>query len=1054
MHPDKLVSRIKAVLSGDTGHFEVQGLALEYSELVMNVRDRIDQCVTLIRAGDNYAALQVAESPPPLLDTAAKLAFAESPQWLEFCRERNIPWPPPLEQRNIDLINSLYGQRISESHPLYRDYRTAIRERDELRALLILASIIRINPDDKNARQEFIRLGEKVRNTHLRRLENLLDAHDDAAAFALAETLENLRLHAFANAPALLRARERREIAEREKAHDDALTALQQALPLHEAGDWQAVIPWIGRCRALEHHFKLELDEASRQQLAALEKWATDCENAQNARIAHEKNIVLANQKLESTIAWTQGSRNTRSQLKLGIGHLGSIIQRAQSLAAKPSATAAIDAALLHQATQLLRKLKQRIRLHNLLLASAFVVIFCLASIATFFIQAHFGGIQQRKEAMARMEVSLSENRLGQAEICLASLNPHWDSEPDFAAAKKKFATWIATNRVGADNALAESARLVALMDIQDPATLQWEVAALGRLKQQAETLPVDINAIVQQRLAETTTRFNTFRANVAASVLPDFAHQLEAASITFAGIRIIGELPKRLAASTAFKATLSKLNATGEPLQFLMPSELAQRWKSFATEVADTHAQWLISERAGEALAAARTLDSYIEVIRTSIVGVPESQSKPFARIFACETALRDPVNVLLTPTARQLWQVAATTPIDTTIAFRPAEILPEENLAAARLAQQGKTIEILYRHTHHKYPIAPKATGSVIHTIGQVREERIPYGAGYERRQAAQVFKLDGTTEKRTYSLRQFGNLGANGEVLLDSRKAPESLFLVQFSRFYDIKTGQISEPLLDTLGRLRAANISLLLKAYLHLEILKIIEARPAEWGILFSPSAQAAAGQLPQLTQGALTYLDWLQPERWADRIPALRNFYDNSTANYKREAEAWLRVFQRMTRPGFTFVGHITAAKKFRITTTRPLTGGIVGITPEGYLTFLPLDEALEPASDQRSRLRTLRTPELFAEHSPILMLPFLPDQAARATQFPDDVPTPRDGWLRFTFMTQEQIQNQQDASNQISTPTSAVPNPAPHNAAQIPTTPEPEPTLPTAETEP
>ena len=278
------------------------------------------------------------------------------------------------------------------------------------------------------------------------------------------------------------------------------------------------------------------------------------------------------------------------------------------------------------------------------------------------------------------------------------------------------------------------------------------------------------------------------------------------------------------------------------------------------------------------------------------------------------------------------------------------------------------------------------------------------------------------------------------------MDARKAPESLFLVQFSRFFDSSTGQISEPLLDTLDRLYTANISLLLKAYLQQEIFKITEMRPAEWGTLFSPSACDNASKLQQLTQGALTQFDWLRPGRWTDRIPALRSFYQSSKASYRAEAEAWLRVFQHMASPGFVFAGHITAERKLHLSTGRPLAGGIAGITPEGHPIFLTIEEALAPAmSGSQSRLRELRSPDLFAEHSPILMLATLPDQAAKLTRFPAGTPLPQNGWLRFTFMTQEQIQNQQENSHKQSVQTSAEPEQAAPTLANAEPSTEPPP---------
>ena len=86
-------------------------------------------------------------------------------------------------------VESLYGRVIGESHPLYRDYRDAIRRRDEDRALAVLRSIVRINPDDPNAQSELARLSAKFLRESLGRVGVLFTEHDMDAVFAHADRI-------------------------------------------------------------------------------------------------------------------------------------------------------------------------------------------------------------------------------------------------------------------------------------------------------------------------------------------------------------------------------------------------------------------------------------------------------------------------------------------------------------------------------------------------------------------------------------------------------------------------------------------------------------------------------------------------------------------------------------------------------------------------------------------------------------------------------------------------------------------------------------------------
>ncbi|MFM9166913.1 MAG: hypothetical protein ACKOQ9_01100, partial [Verrucomicrobiota bacterium] len=146
MSPERLIARIRLQLELGTPDLESRSLAAEYASLCSRVRERLEQCATLIGAGDDHAAFQAAEADPDLLGLCAHLSFSDADRWHGFCREHGLPAGFPLDDRHLLAVEGLYGRAIGESHPLYRDYRDAIRRRDEERALEVLRSIVRINP--------------------------------------------------------------------------------------------------------------------------------------------------------------------------------------------------------------------------------------------------------------------------------------------------------------------------------------------------------------------------------------------------------------------------------------------------------------------------------------------------------------------------------------------------------------------------------------------------------------------------------------------------------------------------------------------------------------------------------------------------------------------------------------------------------------------------------------------------------------------------------------------------------------------------------------------
>jgi hypothetical protein len=1022
MHPDKLVSRIKAVLNGDTGHFEIQSLAHEYTGLLMHIRDRIDQCVTLIRAGNDYAALQVAESAPPLLDTAAKLAFAESNEWLALCRARDLPWPPPLDPREVDLVGSLYGRQISESHPLYRDYRQAIRERDELRAIAILASIIRINPDDRNARHEFVRLGEKISESHLRKLETLLDAGDLDAAFALAETLENLRLPALAHAPALERTHALREQRERDTALAEALENLRQVALLRQTGDWRETIPLLGHIRSLEHHHRLEFDADTLADLADLEAWAGHYQDALDRLHERENQIHRVNEELRAA-----AEGNPRAPAAPALRRLSRVLAAAETLDASADAAAAEipplaethaprnlrpDPALLDAARARRDTLQSRARRRKLLFAAASLAALVAVAATALTLRHRSLDKLNRAQNALRMNSAPGENNLLAAENLLRSLDPAWDSDPDFAAAKKKLAEWTATKRAATDALLSELDTLAALADETPPDTLGKALARLPALKETAAALPFDARVPATAKLAAAETRAAALREKLAAAVLPVLARETDDLENRFAAARALPSTVQRLAELTALRARAEDFAQTHAQHTFLLSPEEHRRWRELSTAVAAAHTHCQREAGADNALANTGTLDEYFSALKT--LAAPPAQDAaetppppPFpalALLLSNEAALRNPAAHILHPGIYRLWRHAALTPTDAQ-PFLPAATLPGEAADAADLVK-NKDLENIYHNTLRIFPQRANTAFSPVHTLGTPLFERRPMGGGYELIYTATVYQEDGSTEKRTYTLRQYDHLSAQGASLSNPTFTPESAFLRQFSRFYDTPSARIAEPILATIDRVRAApRVSPLLKAALQQRLHKIAAARPDEWGVSFSPTARHAAQTLLQLAPGALTPSDWLSPSRWNDRLPPLARFYESPLPSYYGEAVAWLRVFQHLANPGFRYAGHITSEKKLRPAPRQNITGNLVGLTPDGALLRVPAADLLLPAAENtpENAPLALREPVPFAPHSPVLMLPVQPSEAAALVKFPPAAIVPAGGWNKFIF---------------------------------------------------
>ncbi len=188
-----VVLKIQAILGGksDMTDLQIRSLAAEYKRMRDAAAEKLERCAALIKAGRDYTALQVAETPPQLLETLNALSFAEYPKWVNLCKSEGYPAAAPFDEYQIELINGLYAKHISQTHPLYRDFRRAVRLRKTEEALSVIRTICKINANDAQAKGECEKLEKKFARMKEAELEKALRERDDEKIVALYSELKD-----------------------------------------------------------------------------------------------------------------------------------------------------------------------------------------------------------------------------------------------------------------------------------------------------------------------------------------------------------------------------------------------------------------------------------------------------------------------------------------------------------------------------------------------------------------------------------------------------------------------------------------------------------------------------------------------------------------------------------------------------------------------------------------------------------------------------------------------------------------------------------------------
>ena len=122
----RIVKRIADLLQNGSNEPQAAALAKDYVECCRATARRLEQCETMLKSGDDYQALQLAEAPPALLDLITLLSFRGSVDWRTYCVKHQYATAEPFDNDAIRRLNAGYGRGVPADHRLYKDYRQAL----------------------------------------------------------------------------------------------------------------------------------------------------------------------------------------------------------------------------------------------------------------------------------------------------------------------------------------------------------------------------------------------------------------------------------------------------------------------------------------------------------------------------------------------------------------------------------------------------------------------------------------------------------------------------------------------------------------------------------------------------------------------------------------------------------------------------------------------------------------------------------------------------------------------------------------------------------------
>ena len=973
---NKLVRQIREILASNGVNGPIESLAAEYARLSEEAAHRLDSCATMIAKGSEYQALQLAETEPALLDLLAALSFAETPEWAELCAAQRAPVASRFDPRAVQALDHLYGKGITANHPLYKDYRSAVTSRDDVKALQIVRSIVRLNPGDANGSAELARWENKFFQRRLQELRGALARGDESAVLNELGELERLApSEKLAELPEAIQAMAIRRKDEREAAVELSERLVASLEEERRGGSWRMVGDSLARLDALqtEHHFKLPPAAAAicagmKQYYEAERARASESERFRKAVAAAGAVADDVDARLSSPGSLTL--RRTES-LFLDLTRRWNEIEQFRRPVDDPVG-ARIGAAISGLRAQL-RRLQFRQRV--LQMAGGAVALLILGVAAWWAFSAY-----RARDYERQLTTLQSDGQVDAVEKMAAYLRteqPGLAARPVLRARLDALEKWTQderTNQREAETILAELEKMNAGgFDAENPTRVANELSTDARL---IAALPAGLQTTPRSRLAVVRNQFQTYLEGSRDKLT---AHNDEALSSLemIAGTQLTYDEAKATIAGALEKIEpeLKSLEALLHPPLKALELPEAQQARVAALRKRFDLFQGELSalKEISDALLQATTLEAYRDALdrfkQSHLAQVSEvNHARKLLAIFPKPDEM---LGSLLIPEDPAGWAYAKR---DTSgVAFAPDTVTPTE-IAKLLALRENIYLNNIWEATLVDY--THKGDRHEVYSQGELKKDGPrEVGDGLQTTSwSGAIFDPALKGESIVFapvnlsSTRSTAGTSGTGEIDRNRLSAvSQGLAQIELNRMTDSTGVKYEKPLLGVFdGLVRERDVSPIFKGYMMQQLASIMSYRAYAWGAMYCPSLKDDVKKLNALCKGtALRGEDWLLERKRTEFLPLLTPFFHElESRNYLAEARANRDLIRAAVKAGIHYGGFIGDDLRARL----------LGEANAGV--------ALWAVAASNGRLTRFRTPEgegmadeKFARFSPVVFVP-------------------------------------------------------------------------------
>lgn len=910
---NRLSYRIRTALTGESTGLDTAKLAWQHAEAIKRANLSLTHACEALEAGSLLDALLIESIHPNLLDTARSLDHPHFEEWSQRCQTYGWRQADKVDSEKVARIENAVEEQGKLKDWLFKQYRSAVRSKDHLRAYQIIELIANRFPDDENAAEELnnkrSQLVDQATKEVKDNLEQLIPTEPAkeiirrylALGIPVADSKNPLLVETIKEA----KAQHHKELA------DQVESLVERAKDLSSQSDWQEIESEYQVCE-----YTISVNEArgnlEPQLRAELEQIAT---KLSRIRSQYESNISIR-------IA-IEEVRNGRAHKGKAVP-LGNRVARLRSLEGQATKTGSQVPPELQEEIRAAYSFARRKRIP--LLATVAVAVVALV----------FGGVyvfqqKQEKEAFAqRQNDALSAlqaiERSGRVDSVRQVLKK-WETPISQAAPDSSLANQVALLQdwlelqTSLENQYNDSvSELEKITNSRDALANEEAIKVLSSNVRRIRTdLAPDLGDEADAKFNTLITNFNSVKSAAIEQDKQELARlekEIRTAAMNATQAKTRSEF-ERL--QTATETRISSLNnLLRAPSVSQSKSQIQPLIRSVEQQLEATETKWDALESAWVRLAQTKEIQPYIAQLERihsfDILPVPEKNSiSQTLRLKAEFSELNQSQPLFSNPVAKETFKNG-----QNYLSAR-IDLTTEEKAYLSRL-QDNDTFSNVYQSTVQYFEGAAEPQSEyriylvepISKSDSQEGESHVTFSfsvKGYDE------FGIPETTARQIQFIsREDGSFW--GFFYKPSTLSPESEYYQKTisKTLTQIASGANRLTLVRLLEDLERQNqLAPAFRIYWQQQLFQFANLSPWKWGLALSPALQKRFNELKSLPSGEISNSLWLSSIEQTVPSPEYSLLLDRKYEQVpSKEIEALASLYQAAANGSYLFAGHVLA----------------------------------------------------------------------------------------------------------------------------------------------